>query len=213
MIALGPGLRTTLSGPESKSMTHWLRSQHHAILIGAGTAKADNPSLNCRYPGADSESQPRPIIVGSSLPEDWLAQCKATSLAQAGKALQPWRICADAATGNVSGWRWEGDVLKMSPASDGRMDWKLVLEALLDRGIRSVMVEGGASVINELLQRPDLVDSVIVTIAPTFLGKEGVQVAPPAIAVGGEPVNAVSLQEVAWCQFGQDMVLCGQLQS
>lgn len=66
-ISLGPGLRTTLSGPESKTMTHYLRSHHDAILVGAGTFVADNPGLNCQYPPADTknalECSPLPVVL------------------------------------------------------------------------------------------------------------------------------------------------------
>lgn len=213
MISLGPGLRTTLSGPQSKSMTHFLRLHHDAILIGAGTAKADDPSLNCRYPGAALETQPRPVIVGSSLPEGWLGRCKATSLAAAGNAKQPWSVTAKLDAGGSDRWKWEGDQLKVRTDANKRMDWESILEGLLNRGVRSVMIEGGATVINELLKRPGLVDAVIVTIAPTFLGREGVQVAPAAAFVGGQRANVASLQEPVWCQFGQDMVLCGRLRA
>ncbi|KAF1992074.1 hypothetical protein K402DRAFT_388640 [Aulographum hederae CBS 113979] len=64
-LALQPGTQTHLSGPESKAMTHYLRSQHAAILIGAGTARADDPGLNCRLEGVGLDSQPRPIVVGN----------------------------------------------------------------------------------------------------------------------------------------------------
>ena len=68
-LALSPGAPTALSGPQSKGMTHYLRSRHDAILIGVGTAVADNPSLNCRlegvggYGGRNLEGQPRPVVV------------------------------------------------------------------------------------------------------------------------------------------------------
>lgn len=52
-LSLAPGVRTVLSGPQSKAMTHYLRSRHQAILIGVGTANADNPGLNCRIEGVD----------------------------------------------------------------------------------------------------------------------------------------------------------------
>ncbi|KAI0387691.1 putative riboflavin biosynthesis protein Rib7 [Hypomontagnella monticulosa] len=47
-LSLGPGIRTALSGPQSKAMTHYLRSRHDAICVGVGTAIADDPGLNCR---------------------------------------------------------------------------------------------------------------------------------------------------------------------
>ena len=65
-IALAPGTATALSGPESKAMTHFLRTRHDAILIGSGTAIADNPTLNSRLndtTGRRPERQPRPVIL------------------------------------------------------------------------------------------------------------------------------------------------------
>src|SRR4051812_7789929 len=68
-LSLAPGVRTTLSGPRSKAMTHYLRSKHDAILVGVGTAIADDPGLNCRlhgvggYGGQGLEGQPRPLIL------------------------------------------------------------------------------------------------------------------------------------------------------
>ena len=50
-LSLAPGTQTALSGPQSKAMTHFLRSEHDAIMVGVGTAVADNPSLNCRLDG------------------------------------------------------------------------------------------------------------------------------------------------------------------
>ena len=194
-------------------MTHFLRLYHDAILIGAGTAKADNPSLNCRYPGATADQQPRPIIIGSSVSPEWLGRCKAKALADQGQANYPWSVCARSGAESKGPWRWEGDRLEMALGNDQRIDLKLLLEGLGHRGIGSVMIEGGASVINELLRRPDLVDSAIITIAPTFLGSAGVQVAPPTAMIDGQRQNAADLKGVAYCQFGQDMVLCGRLQS
>jgi 2,5-diamino-6-(ribosylamino)-4(3H)-pyrimidinone 5'-phosphate reductase len=77
-----------------------------------------------------------------------------------------------------------------------------------------VMVEGGADVINELLkpQYADLVDAVIITIAPTWLGRGGVVVSPERRVDGsGNAVNAARLERTVWTQMGEDVVLCGKL--
>ena len=73
------------------------------------------------------------------------------------------------------------------------------------------MIEGGATIINDLLARPDLVDSVVVTIAPTWLGQGGVSVSPQAKTENNERVNAARLKDTVWRQFGADVVLCGRL--
>jgi 2,5-diamino-6-(ribosylamino)-4(3H)-pyrimidinone 5'-phosphate reductase len=73
------------------------------------------------------------------------------------------------------------------------------------------MIEGGAGVINSLLQPEyfEVIDSVIVTIAPVWLGQGGVVVSP---ARSDERKAAVRLADVSWKQFGQDVVMCGKIQ-
>lgn len=101
--------------------------------------------------------------------------------------------------------------LPVKVADDGSMDWKEILQALKSEGLETVMVEGGATVINSLLARPELVDSVIVTIAPTWLGQGGLAACPSAVTQDGQRVNAARLADTAWRQFGADAVLCGRL--
>jgi 2,5-diamino-6-(ribosylamino)-4(3H)-pyrimidinone 5'-phosphate reductase len=91
------------------------------------------------------------------------------------------------------------------------MRWEEVLKALKAEGVDSVMIEGGATVIKTLLVRSDLVNSVIVTIAPTWLGQGGLVASPSATTENGQRVNAARLRETAWRQFGADAVLCGRL--
>jgi 2,5-diamino-6-(ribosylamino)-4(3H)-pyrimidinone 5'-phosphate reductase len=204
MIALAPGVRTSLSGPETKSMTHYLRLKHDAILVGAGTAVADAPSLNCRYPGASLDSQPRPIVVDPK--GRWQVDGSAIGqLAEEKKGKEPWVVSLTA------GGSGRTKRLVMEESDDGTMRWEKVLKALKAEGINSVMIEGGATVINTLLARPHLVNSVIVTIAPTWLGQGGLAACPSATTENGQRVNAARLRETAWRQFGADAVLCGRL--
>jgi len=225
MIALAPGVRTTLSGPETKSMTHYLRLHHDAILVGVGTAIADDPGLNCRYPGADLESQPRPVVIDRS--RRWAVEsAKVTQLGTGSKGKAPWVIEHASNAGRLQGLpigyerlpigkhslRSVGDsTMQQASDSDGSISWIAILHALRQRGINSVMIEGGATIINELLSRPDLVDSVIITIAPTFLGQGGTTVTPSAKIEGGHRTNAAHVTQSMWRQFGHDVVLCGRL--
>lgn len=214
MIAGAPGARTTLSGPESKGMTHYLRLRHDAILIGAGTAAVDDPALNCRYPGATKGHQPRPVILDPNR-RLGLAGKKVSNLAFEKVGKEPWMIARnDDMTAEAM---CEIDENFLVPRKDAEekaknqkpnIPWRSILEALKHKGIDSVMIEGGATVINTLLTLPELVDSVIITIAPTFLGQGGVAVAPRK-APGGEATNAAWLQNTSWRKFGNDMVLCG----
>jgi 2,5-diamino-6-(ribosylamino)-4(3H)-pyrimidinone 5'-phosphate reductase len=92
------------------------------------------------------------------------------------------------------------------------IDWRDMLQNLGMLGFQSVMIEGGGTVINDLLspQCFDLVDSVIVTIAPTWLGKGGVQVCPEQRIENGVRLPVARLKDVKWVPLGEDVVLCGR---
>jgi 2,5-diamino-6-(ribosylamino)-4(3H)-pyrimidinone 5'-phosphate reductase len=222
-LALAPGVQTALSGSESKAMTHYLRSKHDAILIGVGTAVADNPSLNCRsdgvggYGGGGLKGQPRPIVVDPKGRWNFTSASKVMKLASEGKGKAPWLITQAAID------RERADVLEHvggkiieiprpdQPTINSALSWPKILQLLAAEGIRSVMVEGGGMVINDLLSSTyfNLVDSVIITIAPVWLGKGGVQVCPDAREEHGERLPVGRLRKVKWIPLGDDVVLCG----
>jgi 2,5-diamino-6-(ribosylamino)-4(3H)-pyrimidinone 5'-phosphate reductase len=221
-LSLAPGTQTVLSGPETKAMTHYLRSKHDAILVGIGTAVADDPSLNCRLDGVGLDDQPRPIILDPKLrwtPETWpkkMPECMA--LAQHGRGKAPWILHsklldgADPSYVECVGQR-QGQFIRL-PEVSGEMDWHAILTDLGNLGIDSIMIEGGAKVINTLLQEKylRLIDSVIITIAPVWLGADGVTVTPPAVnSSDGTPSAVARVEQNKWQQFGQDVVMCGRV--
>ena len=226
-LALSPGAPTALSGPQSKAMTHYLRSRHDAILIGVGTAVADNPSLNCRiegvggYGGDGLEGQPRPIIIDPTARWDFTENHKIFQLAKEGKGRAPYIITGLAippAAKKTILERSGGKFLKLDSTTTDvgkhRLEWADVLKALAAEGLRSVMIEGGAGIINSLLlpQYSSLISSVIITIAPTWLGKGGVVISPERrLDTEGEPIAAARLVQVEWHPFGKDVVLCGKV--
>jgi riboflavin biosynthesis pyrimidine reductase len=119
-------------------------------------------------------------------------------------------------------------VAAAAAAADTRLDWADIFACLAAHGITSVMVEGGARVINDLLHPANagLVHAVIVTIAPVYLGRSGVGVSPDipitttttTVASPEErstikpaATAAARLEQVTWKQLGQDMVMCGRI--
>lgn len=225
-LTLAPGLQTIISGPESKAMTHYLRSRHDAILIGAGTAVADDPGLNCRLEGVGGfgglgwDGQPRPVVIDPNA--RWLLtpESRILKTVQEGKGRGPWIIIAP-------GFAMDPMRLEMLKFYGGkylglkefdrrhRLKWEAVLKALSAEGIRSVMIEGGGKVINDLLlaEHSHLIDSVIVTVAPTYLGREGVMVSPAAKRDQlGTPQPVLRFKNVKWQPLGEDVVMCGKVQ-
>ena len=224
-LTIAPGMQTPISGFQSKAMTHYLRSRHDAIIIGVGTAIADDPALNCRLEGAGGygglgwEGQPRPIIIDPT--GRWMIspQSKILQTVAQGKGRAPWIVISHGV--GMDHERFE--LLKFYGGKyfglkqvDARMRlrWEAILKALLSEGIKSVMIEGGSMVINDLLQpgNIDFVSSAIVTLAPTFLGKGGVGVNPaPGHDHTGRPQPVVRFQDVQWIPMGEDVVMCGKM--
>ena len=232
-ISLGPGVQTLLSGPETKAMTHFLRSRHDAILVGVGTAETDNPGLNCRFSEdggtiVGSERQPIPIILDPSARWRCEADTQVLKLARESEGKPPiWLIdeleCEEEGSGAASrhveervadlravGGEMIGEAqyVQYHDGATG-VDWPLVLRVLADRGIKSLMVEGGAKVIEDLLRRENqgYVSSVIITTAPVWLGKGGVSVCPTRPAAFSE---AGRLRDVKWLPMGEDVVMAGR---
>ncbi|TQV98739.1 hypothetical protein V2A60_007555 [Cordyceps javanica] len=224
-ISLAPGVRTRLSGPESKAMTHYLRCRHKAILVGVSTLLADDPALNCRI--ADAEHlQPRPIILDPHLRWTPRVSDKVLETQRKGAGLAPFVITASSNSIPEAAARvleqHGGKYIQMEPEPPGidgrlRFTWHEIFSRLANsEAITSVMVEGGGQIISSLLDpiHHSLVQSVIVTIAPTWLGQGGVVVSPARVHdQSGSPVPASRLGDVAWYPFGDDIVLCGKLQA
>ena len=224
-LALAPGMKTLISGPESKAMTHYLRSKHDAIVIGVGTATVDDPTLNCRLEGVGGfgglgwEGQPRPVIIDPGARWMITPQSKVLQAVQSGKGRGPWVIMAP-------GFAMDPTRLEMLKYYGGkylgltefdkkwRLRWEAILKALAAEGIRSVMIEGGSMVINDLLQseNSNLISSVVVSIAPTYLGRGGVGVSPvPRHDPTGRPQPAVRFEDVRWQPLGMDVIMAGRI--
>ncbi|ANB15575.1 Rib7p [Sugiyamaella lignohabitans] len=211
MISAGKGKQTVISHLETKTMTHYLRSKHDGILVGAGTVVADDPGLNCRYkPEGDGVlSTPRPIVLDPRFRWNLTKESRVIKTATDGTGLAPWIIVNKGIRDqNREKVRMVesigGKIIEIdNELSDNKQfQWSQVFTTLYSLGLGSIMVEGGATVINSLLEQPDLVDSVIITIGPVFLGNQGVQVSPN---------STVALQNVSWWRGIQDSVLAGQL--
>ncbi|KAJ5463720.1 hypothetical protein N7475_008664 [Penicillium sp. IBT 31633x] len=226
-LALSPGARTVLSGPQSKAMTHYLRSRHDGILIGVGTAIADDPGLNCRLAGVGGygktglDGQPRPVVIDPTARWDFSDESKLFQLCREGRGVAPWIITAVENTDKKKkallekyGGKFITVSMLRTHTGGHQVDWKDLLVHLKSNGLQSIMVEGGGQIIKSLLSPHymSLLNSVIVTIAPTWLGEGGVVVSPARrFDDGGNAISAARLKNVKWYPFGEDVVLCGQV--
>jgi 3,4-dihydroxy 2-butanone 4-phosphate synthase/GTP cyclohydrolase II len=161
-IAVSPSHACSLSGAESLRLTHYLRAQHDALVVGVNTVISDDPLLNVRYgPGED----PQPVILDSHLriPED-------VRLLTGGGRL-PIIVTTTGADQREKRERigQRARIVTVAQDAEGRVDLNAALKALGDLGLRTVMVEGGAQIITRFLQA-SLVDYCVITITSRLIG-------------------------------------------
>ncbi|KAF9454161.1 dihydrofolate reductase [Macrolepiota fuliginosa MF-IS2] len=182
-IAGQHGKQLILSGKESMVMTHWLRTMHDGIIVGIGTALNDDPQLNTRHlpPRLDSQphSLPRPIILDPRLRLS--PECKLLKNFQAKTGRRPWVLSATPTDDDRPDWQQRYDALSQAGASIVQLELSsnilpvpVVLEKLRRLGINSLMVEGGARIIDSFLNACSFIDTLLVTVAPTLVGSHGV---------------------------------------
>jgi 3,4-dihydroxy 2-butanone 4-phosphate synthase/GTP cyclohydrolase II len=160
-IASADGTPLSISGEESMAFTHRLRASHDAILVGIGTVLSDDPRLNVRH---SDGPHPIPVVLDTHLrfPPDarLLSRPGPTPIVATNQSASEERKRALEAK--------DVTVLRLSCDQDG-ICLSPLLEALADRNIESVMVEGGTTVITSFL-RQRFVDHLILTIAPSLIG-------------------------------------------
>lgn len=164
-IALRPGEPLALSCPESLELTHQLRGSHDGILVGINTVLSDDPQLNVRHcAGRD----PQPIVLDSHLRMPAGARlcqlpnkhCWLLTTYEATDST-PQETTLDAVAGL--------DIFPLDSDSEGRVSLPHAMRLLRAKGITSLMVEGGASVITAFLQAR-LADALVATLVPQLVG-------------------------------------------
>jgi GTP cyclohydrolase II len=198
-IAMSRGTPYVLSGSESQVLTHKLRAAHDAILIGINTVISDNPFLTVRL--AEGQS-PLPIVLDSHL------RLPLDSNLLKNKVLPMVATTTSASQKKQEKLEESGaKVVRTQPNERGWVDLKSLLDTLANLGIKSVMVEGGARVITSFLYNR-LVDRIVITIAPTFLG--GLHALEnPLISSSPKDTNLTGLPEfkkIEYEQVGKDIV-------
>lgn len=196
-LAAQPGRRLAISGPQSLEMTHALRAAHSAILVGIGTALADDPSLTVRLVEGKN---PQPVVVDSHLRLPLNARLLQRKdplwIATTDAAPRSRRLALEAAGARL---------LRLPALADGRVDLAALLRELGAMGIASLMVEGGPSILTSFLAAR-LADYAVVTIAPIFVG--GLHAVNGAIQTAGALPRIENPQLL---QLGPDAILWGAL--
>ncbi len=186
-----------ITGPEARRWAHRQRDCHDAVMVGIGTVEADDPRLTTRDPAGRT---PVKVVADSKgrLP------LKARLLEQAEEGV----IVLTTSQGAQALADRDLDLV-VADGLDGRVDLAVALSQLAERGLSSILVEGGSE-LNFSLLEAGLVDRVAAFLAPKLIG--GRQ-APSA--VGGLGVKTLDeaweLRDVGWKTFGRDLLVEGYL--
>jgi riboflavin-specific deaminase-like protein len=196
-LSVSRGRPSALSGPEARRFTHELRAAHAAILVGIGTVLSDDPLLSVRYA---SGPDPQPVVLDTTL------RFPVGARLLRDHPLRAWIFTSpEAPDGHRRELEGRGaEVLTVPAETPGGLDLDAVLRTLAQRGIASLMVEGGAGVITSFL-RHGLVDLVAITIAPLFAGGYAAVGALDATTVEALP----RLVDTRMVSAGRDWVLFG----
>ena len=165
-IATATGESKWITGPEARRRVHAQRASHDAVLVGGGTARADDPSLTVRDLGI--AHQPVRIVASRrlNLPLD-------SVLARTANDIPVWLLHGpDVDASDRDAWMNTGAKLVACNASGPQLDPKSLLMAMGQEGLTRVYCEGGGSLAASLLQA-DLVDQLILFTAGKALGAEG----------------------------------------
>ena len=162
------GEEVAITGPEVREEVHRLRAQSDAILIGIGTALADDPELTVRLPGLEDRSPVRIVLDRRlELPVD-------SKLVQTAKVVP---VVAVALPSGPEGGALVGKMKALQAAGVEILetpDLPTLLTTLAARGMSSLLVEGGAVTASAFLDA-GLVDRILLFQSPEAIGEGGLE--------------------------------------
>lgn len=167
-VATAKGQSKWITGAPARAFAHGMRAENDAIMIGIGTALADEPSLTCRLPGMEDRSPVR-IIADSTL-----RLPPSSPLVETAKDIPTWIVTVKGADqGKRKALETTGiEVIEVDAGDDGRPDLKALAAELGNRGLTRVLVESGGELAAALVKQ-DLVDRLAWFRSPKLFGGDG----------------------------------------
>jgi diaminohydroxyphosphoribosylaminopyrimidine deaminase/5-amino-6-(5-phosphoribosylamino)uracil reductase len=196
-IATRGGASRWITGAPARRLVHRLRDEHDAVMVGAGTVIADDPRLTCRRRGG---RDPLRVIVDGRLRVPLTARVLASAAASGTLVVTAVRSGRKLAT-----LRRRGVQVLSLPGRGGVLRLRRVLTALAERGVTSVLLEGGATLAGAVL-RERVVDRLFLFVAPKLIGGDGVaMIGPLGVAT---PRDAIAVRVLKVSRLGTDLLVC-----
>ena len=199
-IATRTGDSKWITGAEARAYVHELRHRFMAIVVGIGTAVADDPLLNCRIEGRGVR-QPIRVVVDSNARLSLDSQLVKT----AGEYRTIVAHTRFAPEESVKALREAGVEMLLCKEKEGLVDVRNLLELLGQSGIDSILLEGGGS-LNYTFLAEGLADELYAFIAPKIVG--GMNAKTPVEGAGMEKMaDAINLELENVLNVGHDVLL------
>lgn len=173
-IATASGESQWITGDAARAYGHFLRAEQDAILVGGTTAIMDDPELTCRLPGLERASPVRIVADGRMrLP-------LTSRLVQGARAHPVWLLTRpDGDPVRKQAYRDAGvEVIEIISGANGVLNCTAILNALSQRGVTRLLVEGGSALIASMLQA-NAVDRIVWFRAPKLIGNDGLRAIGP----------------------------------
>lgn len=167
LVARRAGVRERIGSVEEERYVRDLRTAYDAVMVGAGTVRTDDPLLTVRPPHDRERAYARVVVAG----EHSLAPSGRIFADQDGYA-RTIVLVSPAARARHGALDAVAEVVAAGSDGDVSLDLRAALRALRDRGICSVLCEGGPKLAASLLAA-SLVDRVYWAISPQFLSGNG----------------------------------------
>ena len=165
-IATASGESRWITGPQARAHVHMLRMTHDAVLVGSGTARADDPDLTVR--GLGASRQPLRIVIDSRL-----SHSPASRLGRTARDHPVWLLHGSGApAGARKDWAGTGARLIDCAENAGHLDLQAAFRRLAEEGLTRILCEGGGTLAARLVAGR-LVDDLALYSAGCLIGADG----------------------------------------
>jgi diaminohydroxyphosphoribosylaminopyrimidine deaminase/5-amino-6-(5-phosphoribosylamino)uracil reductase len=204
-IATRTGDSKWISSDESRRYVHFLRYTTDAVMVGVNTVLIDDPQLTSRanIRGGVAKNQPLRVVVDAH----GRTPLTAKVFNPPGRVLLA--VGDKVTAAQKKAYKKLGAEVLELPSKRGLIDLNKLMIALGEKQITGILVEGGASLMGSLCDQ-NLVDKVIVFVAPVIIGGEKART-----AIGGKGadkvVNSLKLERVKTKRSDSDMMITGYI--